>query len=109
VVEARVTKILTSNEEGRYNVTLAIRKVRKGDRLLPRGKKTKRLTIGEFGEENLSDCVTSITKSKKRYFFFLKKVTIENSTFYRISAFPVLVSKQTGRLIKKAACKTCGK
>ncbi|XP_061181913.1 pro-neuregulin-1, membrane-bound isoform-like isoform X1 [Saccostrea echinata] len=109
VVEGKVTKIMPPNEEGRYNVTLAIRKVRKGASLLPKGKKTKRLTIGEFGVENLSDCVTNITKSNKKYFFFIKKVTTEISTFYRISAFPVLASKQTGRLIRKAACKTCGK
>lgn len=110
VVEGKVTKTMPPNEEGRYNVTLAIRRVRKGARLLPGGKKTKILTIGEFGEKDIdSECVTSITKSNQKYFFFLKKVTVENSTFYRISAFPVSVSKQSGRLIRKAACKTCGK
>lgn len=110
VVEGKVTKTMPPNDEGRYNVTLAIRRVRKGARLLPGGKKTKILTIGEFGEKDIdSECVTSITKSNQKYFFFLKKVTVENSTFYRISAFPVSVSKQSGRLIRKAACKTCGK
>lgn len=110
VVEGRVTKTMPPNDEGRYNVTLAIRRVRKGAGLLPGGKKTQILTIGEFGEKDIdSECVTSITKSNQKYFFFLKKVTVENSTFYRISAFPVSVSKQSGRLIRKAACKTCGK
>lgn len=109
VVEAKVARTMSTSDLGRYNVTLAIRKVRKGATLLSGGRKTKTLLIGEFGEENLSDCVTSITKSSKKYFFFLKKVTVENSTFFRISAFPVLVSKQNGRLIRKAACKNCGK
>ncbi|KAK3089698.1 hypothetical protein FSP39_005700 [Pinctada imbricata] len=111
-LEGQVSKVWGPAPSGRYNITIRIRRVRKGDDLLINGKKTKLLKIGEFGDsEDTQLCVTSITKSKQKYFFFLKSATNSQlpSDFLKLSAFPVAVSKKSGRAIRKITCRRCAK
>ena len=111
VVEGQVSRVWNPAPTGRYNVTIRIRRVKKGDDLLINGKKTKLLNVGEFGDEDKVRCVTSITKSKQKYFFFLKSATNSQvpSDYLILSAFPVEVTRKSGREVRKITCRRCGR
>ena len=85
-----------------------MKKVRKGDKYLLRGKRTRKLIIGDFSENEINEenCITSISSgTQQKYFFFLKNTT----SGYVNTAFPAKSNKKTSRAVRKLACRTCDK
>ncbi|XP_071131628.1 pro-neuregulin-1, membrane-bound isoform-like isoform X6 [Mytilus edulis] len=109
VIEGIVTQKLPVGQDF-YRVVVKVTKVRKGDNLLPKGKRTRTLVIGEFSDTvNYENCIPNITSTRgtgQKYFFFLKN---SSSDHFVNSAFPVLVTKKTSRAVRKSACRKCDK
>ncbi|XP_063444198.1 pro-neuregulin-1, membrane-bound isoform-like isoform X2 [Mytilus trossulus] len=109
VIEGIVTQKLPVGQDF-YRVVVKVTKVRKGDNLLPKGKRTRTLVIGEFSDTvNYESCIPNITSTRgtgQKYFFFLKN---SSSDHFVNSAFPVLVTKKTSRAVRKSACRKCDK
>lgn len=109
VIEGIVTQKLPVGQDF-YRVVVKVTKVRKGDNLLPKGKRTRTLVIGEFSDTvNYESCIPNITSTRgtgQKYFFFLKN---SSSDHFVNSAFPVLVTKKTSRAVRKSACRKCGR
>lgn len=105
VIEGTVSQKLPRGDL--YSVRVYVKKVRKGDKYLPRGKRTRKLIIGDFSENEINEenCITSISSgTKQKYFFFLKNTT----SGYVNTAFPAKSNKKTSRNVRKLACRTCG-
>ncbi|XP_067673078.1 pro-neuregulin-1, membrane-bound isoform-like isoform X2 [Haliotis asinina] len=105
IVEGRVRRVPEGSD--RYNVTINVRKLKKGETLLNGGKKPKSISIGPFGKENKQDCVGKVV-AKKIYLFFLRKPP-NGGKYLEISALPVKAKKRTSRLIQKTICNDCAK
>lgn len=105
VIEGTVSQKLPRGDL--YSVRVYVKKVRKGDKYLPRGRRTKKLIIGDFSENEINEenCITSISSdTQQKYFFFLKNTT----SGYVNTAFPAKSNKKTSRNVRKLACRTCG-
>lgn len=91
-----------------YKVHVSVKRVKKGDKFLHKGKRTKKLIIGEFSDtlKSNENCIPSITSGDgQRYFFFLKNTTHG----FVNTAFPVKVTKKSSRDVRKLACRKCGR
>ncbi|XP_052068271.1 pro-neuregulin-1, membrane-bound isoform-like isoform X2 [Mytilus californianus] len=107
VIEGIVTQKLPNGPDF-YRVVVKVTKVRKGDNLLPKGKRTRNLVIGDFSNTvNYENCIPNITRGTgQKYFFFLTNSTRD---YFVNSAFPVLVTKKSSRAVRKSACRKCDK
>ncbi|XP_046379546.1 pro-neuregulin-1, membrane-bound isoform-like isoform X2 [Haliotis rufescens] len=105
IVEGRVRRVPKGSDI--YNVTVNVRKLKKGEKLLNGGKKPKSISIGPFGKENKQDCVGEVV-GKKIYLFFLRKPN-NGGKYLEISALPVKAKKRTSRAIQKIICEDCAK
>lgn len=107
VVEGSVSQTFPPTPDGRFNMTIKVRKIFKGG---PPIKKGRLLMIGEFGPENDEEnCIyQSVQRGLTRYVFFLKET---EHKYYSLSAFPLQFTKVIGRKIRKMLCKKgpCGK
>ena len=100
-------------ESIRYNGRFTVRKVMKGT--LSRDDSSRRYTAvvaGEFGSPNPEDCVAVMGPSgqgrNSTYIVFLKENSNPQYNIYKISAYPVLSTKNNLRLVKKITCQGCG-
>lgn len=107
VIEGTISQKLPIGED-LYRVRVFVKRVRKGDSFLTRGRRTRKIIIGEFSDANVSkeNCIPSIkSDNRQNYFFFLK-----NSTNGLVNtAFPVVVTKKNARDVRKLACRKCGR
>ena len=101
-------------ESIRYNGRFTVQKVMKGT--LPRDDSHRRyaaVVVGEFGAPNPEDCVAVMGPSgqgrNSTYIVFLKENSNPAFNIYKISAYPVLSTKNNLRLVKKITCQGCGK
>ena len=102
-----------------YNVTVKIRKKRdiyRGENFLKRGKRSRvgRITVGQFGPEDIDNCIASV-KRDAQYFFFLNSTSdreyLTNSRMPLTSEDKKVFRKATKDIKKILKCSggKCGK
>ena len=101
------------DETIRYNGVFTVHKVMKGT--LPRddsGRRYDPVVAGEFGAPNAEDCVAVMGSPglgrNSTYIVFLKGNAHTAYPIYKISAYPVLSTRNNLKLVKKITCQGCG-
>ena len=101
-----------------YNVTVKIKKKRdvyRGEKIIQQGKKRRvgRITVGQFGPEDINNCIASV-KRDKQYIFFLNSTS--DKEYLTNSRMPLSSEDKKGfkrakKDIKKILCSDgkCGK
>lgn len=113
VFMGKVEQILPPKNNNLYNVTVKIknRDIFKG---LEKGPKVRRIRVGQFGPENIDNCIARVERDKD-YFFFLNSTS--DSEYLTTSRMPLISESSKhkkvtkGRIKKILSCKSgnCGK